>query len=112
MLTSVAFYQVKIQVVLEYHWSESRDMISRLEVDQVIGNNPEKPAEQLEDITLKSVIDSLAATGFEVEPEQRISFRDKQKGFNVYIGQVADEALLASYLLPKEAFMASADGPW
>lgn len=56
------------------------------------------------EVSLKSIVESLAAKGFDLEPEQRISYRDIQKSFNVYIGKASDEAMISTFMLPSEAF--------
>ena len=67
-------------------------------------------SDQSMQVTLRSIVESLAYKGFELEPDQRISFRDSQKSLYVYIGKPSDEALLNTFALPKEAFNTSADG--
>lgn len=91
---------IKIQVVLEYQWTSSRDLIANVDAEQIARGSSHE-------ISLISIVESLAAKGFDLEPEQRISYRDIQKGFNVYIGKASDEALINSYMLPSMAFESS-----
>lgn len=87
-------------MVLEYQWTSSRDLIANVDAEQIARGSSHE-------ISLISIVESLAAKGFDLEPEQRISYRDIQKGFNVYIGKASDEALINSYMLPSMAFESS-----
>ena len=107
-----------MQVVLEYQWTSSRDLISNVLVQSVQSEQPAAVSRQEEDsdqvmandVYFKSVLQSLSAKGFDIEPEQRISFRDCDKALNVYIGKASDQAYLDGYKLPRTAFQKSKDG--
>ena len=99
---------VTLQVVLEYHWTSSRDLISDVKAALVTDNDDRKDGEVAQgsssanegNIMLSSVIESLADKGFELEPEHRVSYRDPTKQLNVYVGKVSDTELITSYSLP------------
>lgn len=107
-----------MQVVLEYQWTSSRDLISDVLVQSVQSEQPAAVSRQEEDsdqvmandVYFKSVLQSLSAKGFDIEPEQRISFRDHDKALNVYIGKASDQAYLDGYKLPRTAFQKAKDG--
>lgn len=43
-----------------------------------------------QEVTLKSVIDSLSEKGLELDSEQILSYSDPAKNVNVYIGKASD----------------------
>ena len=97
---------VTLQVVLEYQWTSSRDLISdvKAKLAPPANNDDRKEGEQNEgSIMLSSVIESLADKGFELEPEHRVSYRDPVKALNVYVGKVSDTALIQTFRLPASA---------
>ena len=107
-----------LQVVLEYQWTSSRDLISDVKATLVTGNDDRKDGEAVQgssanegNIMLSSVVESLADKGFELEPEHRVSYRDPIKQLNVYVGKVSDTELIRSYLLPVSSLdVSDADG--
>jgi len=107
---------VTLQVVLEYHWTSSRDLISDVKATLVTDNDDRKDGEVAQgsssanegNIMLSSVIESLADKGFELEPEHRVSYRDPTKQLNVYVGKVSDTELITSYRLPASSLDVSA----
>ena len=113
--------KVDIQVVLEYQWTPSRDLISNVQAIQIIPDSLESqtkdgPAEGISttvkyEVSLKSIVESLSSKGFDLEPEHRISFQDPAKSLYVYIGKAADQAVLDSCTVPASAFRSSSDGP-
>ena len=92
---------VTLQVVLEYQWTSSRDLISDVKATLVTDNDDRKDGEVAlgssayeGNIMLSSVIESLADKGFELEPEHRVSYRNPTKQLNVYVGKVSDTELI------------------
>lgn len=85
---------VEIQVVLEYQWtpSSTRELISNVQAEQIVTSADAAAAAELQvkdgpaegqsvkreiitnEVTLRSVVESLAAKGLDIEPEYRISF--------------------------------------
>ena len=111
---------VEIQVVLEYQWTSTRDLVSNVQAEQVVSEAAQSqvkngPAEGHQtianEVTLRSIIESLAAKGLDIEPEHRISFQDPAKSLYVFIGKAADQAMLDSFNLPASAFSHGTDGP-
>lgn len=109
-----------LQVVLEYQWTSSRDLISDVKATLVTDNDDRKDGEVAQgsssanegNIMLSSVIESLADKGFELEPEHRVSYRDPTKQLNVYVGKVSDTELITSYRLPASSLdVSDAYGP-
>ena len=109
---------VTLQVVLEYQWTSSRDLISDVKATLVTDNDDRKDGEVAlgssayeGNIILSSVIESLADKGFELEPEHRVSYRNPTKQLNVYVGKVSDSELIKSYRLPASSLdVSDADG--
>ena len=110
---------VTLQVVLEYQWTSSRDLISDVKAKIASDNDDRKDGEVSQgsssanegNIMLSSVIESLAEKGFELEPEHRVSYRDPTKQLNVYVGKVSDAELIKSYRLPASSIeVAESDG--
>lgn len=108
-----------LQVVLEYQWTSSRDLISDVKATLVTDNDDRKDGEAVQgsssanegNIMLSSVVESLADKGFELEPEHRVSYRDPIKQLNVYVGKVSDTELIRSYRLPASSLdVSDADG--
>lgn len=56
------------------------------------------------EVTLKSIVESLASKGFDLGPEQRLSYQDPVKSLNIFIGKACDEALIGTFKLPSSAF--------
>ena len=56
------------------------------------------------DVTLRSIVESLASKGLEIEPDHCISFQDPAKSLYVFIGKASDQDVLNSYTLPASAF--------
>ena len=87
--------QVEIQVVLEYQWTSTRDLISNVKASMV-DSGEEGPQEGHQTsritsrVTLRSIIESLADKGLDIEPEHRISFQDPAKSLYVFVGKAAD----------------------
>ena len=52
----------------------------------------------------------MSAKGFDLEPDQRLSYRDPAKALYCYIGKASDESLLSRFKLPQNAFERSSDG--
>jgi len=112
---------VEIQVVLEYQWTSSRDLISNVQAKQVLSevalqsqvkDGPAESSQRItNEVTLRSIIESLAVKGLDIEPEHRISFQDPAKSLYVFIGKAADQAMLESFTLPASAFSHGDDGP-
>ena len=71
-----------VQVVLEYQWTSSRDLIPDIQAS----------IKDLESgsVSLGSILESLTKKGFELSGEQRISYKNHEKAINVFIGKVAD----------------------
>ena len=108
-----------LQVVLEYQWTSSRDLISDVKATLVTDNDDRKDGEAVQgsssanegNIMLSSVVESLADKGFELEPEHRVSYRNPTKQLNVYVGKVSDTELIKSYRLPASSLdVSDADG--
>ena len=111
---------VEIQVVLEYQWTSTRDLVSKVQAEQVVSEPAHSKVEDgpaegrksiTNEVTLRSIVESLAAKGLDIEPEHRISFQDPAKSLYVFIGKAADQAMLDSFNLPASAFSQGADGP-
>lgn len=105
---------VKIQVVLEYQWTASRDLINDVQA-QIVPSSENREANLTDDnkkdeklvsdsVSLASIIESLSKKGFDLEDDQRVSYRDPAKSLYCYIGKASDEETIASYRLPKSAF--------
>ena len=62
-------------------------------------------------MTLRSIVESLASKGLEIEPEHRISFQDPAKSLYVFIGKASDHDVINAYTLPSSAFSQGSDGP-
>lgn len=62
-------------------------------------------------MTLRSIVESLASKGLEIEPEHRISFQDPAKSLYVFIGKASDHDVINSYTLPASAFSQGSDAP-
>ena len=90
---------VEIQVVLEYSWDSHRDLIANVQAEQIVNESTQEPQ-----FSFKSVVSSLAAKGFDLDPEHRISFKDQVKNLYVFIGKTSDEATLERFNIPKSAF--------
>ena len=113
--------KVEIQVVLEYQWMSTRDLISNVQALQIIPYSAESqtkdgPAEDhsatiMHEVSLKSIIESLSLKGFDLEPEHRISFKDPAKSLYVYIGKAADQAVIDTCTVPASAFSSGSDSP-
>ena len=86
-----------MQVVLE----PTRDLIADVVANYVI---PQDGMAKNQSINLGSVLDSLASKGFELSPEQRLSYRDHVKALNVYVGKISDYAVVRNFELPQSAF--------
>ena len=107
---------IQIQVVLEYHWTSTRDLIADVSATRIISDDSQGPSgeqsKNLGQVSLKSIVDSLGAKGFELEADHRLSFLNTQKSMYVYIGRASDKDILDSFCLPQEAFEASAEDLW
>jgi hypothetical protein len=55
-------------------------------------------------IKLASVLQSLAVEGFDMEPDQRISYFNTVKKLYVYMGRVGEGMRSETQKLPEEAF--------
>jgi len=55
-------------------------------------------------VSLASIIDSLSKKGFDLEADQRVSYRDPAKSLYCYIGKASDQELVQAYKIPKTAF--------
>ena len=64
---------VTVQVVLEYQWTPARDLIPGVQAEMVSAADPELKHVS-HDVKLSSILDSLAAKSFGLQPDQRLSY--------------------------------------
>lgn len=86
--------KAKIQVILEYQWTPSRDLIEHLEVDCATPT----------DFFIASVIKQIASEGFDIEDDHRISYFQPLTRLYVHLGRAAELATKEDLLLSADQF--------